>query len=101
MTNRERFAQDYGMPLEDVHTLVQMSRKSGDANTHACNGDVHPRYSGVTDDKNLHSTIWEQEVTYWDELIRLRVTPYGFTEVTHTGLGPTLKRGDLFVEIPY
>lgn len=29
------------------------------------------------------------------------VKPYGFTEVVFTGLGPTLKRGEIFVEVPY
>ena len=29
------------------------------------------------------------------------VKPYGFTGVEYTGLGPTLKRGEQYVEIPY
>jgi hypothetical protein len=100
MTNRERFAAEHGMPPDKVQSLVQLATKAGKANEHYSNGDPHPSYPDSSD-KNFNAQRWGAIVDDCTELIRQLVAPYGFTDVVYTGLGPTLKRGEQFVEVPY
>ena len=98
MTVQERFSTDYNMPGHLVADLVRLALTFGKCNEHACNGDSHPDVKG---DKNAASKRWKQDVNLYGDKIAQLVKPYGFTEVVATGLGPTLKRGEQFVEIPY
>jgi hypothetical protein len=100
MTAQERFAEDWKMPLAKVRQLVSFAKRAGDANTHYCNGDPHPSYPNASD-KNFNAQRWGAIVDDLTKQIADLVKPYGFTEIVYTGLGPTLKRGDRFVEIPY
>jgi hypothetical protein len=100
MTVQERFAADYGMPLELVQKLVRLANRAGLCNEHACNGSPHP-FSGDKADKNANAELWNDEVNRITRQIADLVRPYGFTAVEYTGLGPTLKRGEQFVEVPY
>lgn len=100
MTTQERFATEHGMPILTVHMLVERARRAGRANEGASNGDRH-RNSDDRNDKNANAREWERDLERETEEIRKMVAPYGFTEVVYTGLGPTLKRGEQYVEIPY
>lgn len=97
---RERFATDYGIPAASVAELVALSLRAGKANEHYSNGDPHPSYPNASD-KNFNAQRWGAIVDDLTEQIRKLVTPFGFTDVVYTGLGPTLKRGEQFVEVPY
>jgi hypothetical protein len=97
---RSRFAEDYGMPREAVDQLVGFAVRAGDANEHCVNGDPHPSYPNATD-KNFNSQRWGAIVNDLTKQIADLVRPYGFTGIEYTGLGPTLKRGDRFIEVPY
>ncbi len=100
MTVQERFAEDWSMPQDKVREMVALAKRAGDANTHSCNGDPHPSYPNASD-KNHNSQRWGAIVDDLTRQIAALVAPFGFTEVVYTGLGPTLKRGERFVEIPY
>ena len=100
MTVQERFAAEYGMPRKTVTQLVTLAKLAGKANEHFSNGDEFPGVSFFRD-KNENARRWEKEVDRITDLIADLVKPYGFTAVVYTGLGPTLKRGEQFVEVPY
>ena len=99
MTNKERFAEDYKMPLTQVKQLVSLAKQAGQANEHFCNGDAHP-FDPNSSDKNLNSRLWKNTVDRLTEEIAELVAPYGFTDIVFTGLYPTLKRGNEYVQIP-
>ncbi len=101
MTTQERFAEDWGMPLDRVGKLVRLARECGKLNEHYCNGDPHPANTHRPDDKNKNAELWDHAHDLASHDLLRFVETYGFTEVVHTGLGPTLKRGEQFVEIPY
>ena len=100
ITVQQRFANDWGMPIIEVGRLVKLAKLAGDANEHYSNGDPFPGISFFRD-KNENARRWEKEVDRITDLITDLVKPYGFTAVVYTGLGPTLKRGEQFVEVPY
>ncbi len=101
MTTQERFAEDWGMPVGRVEQLVGLARECAQLGEHVCNGARHPRNKLHPEDKNKNAQLWgnAQDVAT-AELLRLAES-YGFTDVIYAGLGPTLKRGEQFVEIPY
>jgi len=99
MTVQERFATDHNMPAHLVSDLVRLALTFGKCNEHACNGDDHQ--DAPKGDKNAAAKRWTREVQLYGDNIAQLVKPYGFDYVTATGLGPTLKRGEQFVEIPY
>ena len=96
---RARFARDYQMGEDSVDTLVWLARQAFDANERRVNGDPHPQNKDP-DDKNRNAAYWGREVDQFTKRIRNLTECFGFTDVVYTGLGPTLMRGDLFVEIP-
>jgi hypothetical protein len=105
---QERFSREYGMPLDQVEQLARLADQAKVCNEHACNGDTIMVPSGVpgerflrVTDKNAAAKLWEAKVDETTKLIAALVKPYGFTAVVYTGLGPTLKRGEQFVEVPY
>lgn len=100
MTTQERFAAEHSMPLSDVQRLVMFAKKAFAANEHACNGDPHPSYPQASD-KAFNSGRWHQIVDDCTASILTLVQGHGFTDVVYTGLGPTLKKGEQFVEVPY
>jgi hypothetical protein len=100
MTTQERFAADWGMPLSDVQKLVRLALYAGRCSEKACNGDPHP-LGRETDDKAKHAALWNVDGDTIDARILQLIAPYGFTGVEYTGLGPTLRRGGQFVEVPY
>lgn len=100
MTTQERFANDYGMTLETVRELVTLAKWAGRGNEGECNGDPHADSPDRTD-KAANARCWARDVERITGQIERLVTPYGFTAVVYTGLGPTLKRGEVYVEIPY
>jgi hypothetical protein len=97
---QKRFAEEYGIPEHQVAALVGLALRAGKCNERACNGDPHPRAKDRTD-KNECKDLWEADVATTTVNIADLVRPYGFTEVVYTGLGPTLKRGAQYVEVPY
>jgi hypothetical protein len=100
MTAKERFAEDWKMPLAEVGQLVKLARDAGKCNEAFSNGDWHSSNANPAD-KNRNAQLWGAEVDAHTVRILALVKPYGFTAVEYTGLGPTLKRGEQFVEIPY
>lgn len=100
MTAQKRFSEEWGMPESKVIRLVYLSIMYGDYNTKYSNGDRFPG-TRVPDDKSVSSHLWGSAVDACSAMILDLVQPYGFTAVVSTGLGPTLKRGDRFVDIPY
>jgi hypothetical protein len=100
MTAQERFAEDWKMPLQDVQRVRRLAKWAGKGNEHYCNGDPHEDATDQTD-KNECAKLWAAEVDAASEGILLIVRDYGFTAIEYTGLGPTLKRGEQFVEVPY
>lgn len=100
MTTQERFAEDWGMPLDSVDTLVWLAKQAGKANKHYCNGDPHPS-SKDKSDKSANAGLWGKDVDGFTKRIKNLTEVYGFTDVEYTGLGPTLKRNEQFVEVPY
>jgi hypothetical protein len=100
MTAQERFAEDWGMPLVGVQMMVETAMKCGRCNEAAVNGDRH-RNSDNRDDKNANTKEWLRDLERQTEELLKIVKPYGFTAIAYTGLGPTLRRGDRYVEIPY
>jgi hypothetical protein len=96
---QERFAEEYDMPARDVAKLVELAKEAFRCNELACNGDPHPL--GGRGNKASNSYQWGKDVDRLTERIAALVRPYGFTEVVYTGLGPTLKRGAQYVEVPY
>jgi hypothetical protein len=101
MTNQERFSQEHGVPMYDVQSIVDIANRIGDAETHACNGDPHPQNEERPQDKNLNSQFWSKEADSHREDLWDIVWKYGFTGIAHCGLGPTLKKKEQFVDIPY
>ena len=99
MTAQERFAADWNMPLEDVKRMVRLARSAGAANTHACNGDPFPGLLNAT--KARAAQEWGSQCDAITKHIAGIAGLYGFTDIVYTGLGPTLKRGSQFVEVPY
>jgi hypothetical protein len=97
---RKRFAEDHGMPIAEVEQLVALALKAGKCNEHACNGDGHPAFPNASD-KSFLAGQWKAIVRDCTHDIEKLTKPYGFTEVVYTGLGPTLKKGDQWVEVPY
>lgn len=102
MTTQERFAEDWKMPMVDVLKLVRLARYAGRCSEHACNGDApdEPTAHDKTD-KNGNDEYWHAAQRRYDSDILALIAPYGFTGIEYTGLGPTLKRGTQFVEVPY
>lgn len=100
MTAQERFAEDWHMPLPSVKLLAKLAARAGKSNEHYCNGDTH-EYSADQTDKNENALRWGIEVNRYTDHIVMLIKPYGFTAIEYTGLSPTLKRGEQFVEIPY
>lgn len=100
MTVRERFAREHGMTGDEVRRLVRLARMAGERNERFCNGDPHPN-SSDPEDKSENSAHWATSMNAVTDAIIELITPHGFTGVEYTGLGPTLKRGERFVEIPY
>lgn len=99
LTRKQRFAEEYRMPMQSVVKLVRLAKRAGDCNTFSCNGDPFP--GDPSGDKNKNCRLWSEEVDKVTVDIANLVRPFGFTSVVYTGLGPTLKRGDSYVEIPY
>lgn len=99
MTTVQRFAAEWGMTVKQVNRLVSLANRAMTANEHSCNGDPHPSYPNASD-KSFNSLRWEAIVGDLTAEIGKLVHAHGFTEVVFTGLRPTLKRGDMFVEIP-
>jgi hypothetical protein len=97
---RLQFAREHGMTTSEVSVLVQLARFAAEANEHACNGDPHPSYPNASD-KAFNAQRWGAIVDDRTRQIVELVKPYGFTAVEYTGIGPSLKRGDRWVEIPY
>ncbi len=100
-TTQERFAADWGMDVDRVHKLVRLARECGKLNEHFCNGDPHPANKLAPDDKNKNAELWGNAVDVATADLLSFVEAYGFTGIEYTGLGPTLKSGDRFVEVPY
>lgn len=98
---QKRFANDYSMTPATVARLVDRANYAGRCNERACNGDPFPVGNAQATDKNANMEAWRRELDTVANQIASLVAPYGFTEVVFTGLGPTLKRGEQFVEIPY
>ena len=98
--NQARFVEEYGMPLAEVKRLVSLAWRAGRRNEHFSNGDPH-HLSKDARDKNENAKHWADDVAAITQEISELVAKYGFTEVTFAGLGPTLKRGSQFVEVPY
>lgn len=86
--------------MADVLILVQTGSKAGRYNERYCNGDRHPR-SENPEDKAENARHWKADVARAANDILTVAQPYGFTGVEFTGLYPTLKRGNQYVEIPY
>lgn len=97
---QKRFAAEWQMPEDSVDTLVWLAKQAGKANEHYSNGDPHSKSTDPTD-KNENARLWSDEVDGFTKRIRNLTELYGFTDVVYTGLGPTLKRGEKFVEVPY
>ncbi len=100
MTVQERFADEFGMTRADVGKLVRLALQAGKAGEHFSNGDAFPGVEFFRS-KEENSHRWEKEIARITTLIEDLVKPFGFTAVEYTGLGPTLKRGERFVEVPY
>lgn len=100
MTTQKRFAEDWKMDVDRVHMIVSLAKECARANEHSVNGDPHPR-NPVKDDKNANSKLWLHDCDVLTASLERYISSYGFTGVVYTGLGPTLKRGDLYVEVPY
>lgn len=105
---QKRFAREHGMPSHEVARLVRLANQAHTCNEHASNGDPYYREKGPgvvgyihVADKNECARFWSAKLDETTEMIRRLVTPYGFTDVVYTGLGPTLKKGETFVEVPY
>lgn len=99
--SQKRFAEEYGMPYDTVEEIACLSRRREMAAEFVCNGEPHKVNQNNPSDKNRNSELWQIKVNAIDFEILQYAKPYGFTEVVCTGLGPTLKRGEQFVEIPY
>jgi len=95
---RYRFGYEYGIPRHVVRELIHMANNAAYANERSCNGDRHPGEPGA--DKNRNSELWGISCDVWTSGILRTMQPYGFTDVVFTGLRPTLKRNEQFVEIP-
>ena len=100
MTNQERFVADWHIDVDRVHKIVRLAKEIGKLNEHFCNGDPHPG-NPTPEDKNRNSELWGNAVDVAVAELAGFANAYGFTEVVFTGLGPTLKRGSQFVEVPY
>jgi hypothetical protein len=98
MTVQDRFALEWNMPLAEVQRLVRLARKAGDCNEHSCNGD---RFSANGLSKSDNAELWAAQCSATTAEIAKLIKPYGFTAIEYCGLGPTLKRGEQFVEVPY
>ena len=88
------------MPTDRVNTLVRLAKECGKLNELAVNGDPHPRVYDKTD-KIANAKRWEQDLNGATAELERFAQQYGFTSVVYTGIGPTLKKGETFVEIPY
>ncbi len=100
MTVRERFAEEWKMPLMDVQRLVYYAVKASKCSEKHCNGDAHAD-AHDKEDKNECAGFWRSQQQGFDNAIMALVSRYGFTGIEYCGLGPTLKRGEQFVEVPY
>jgi hypothetical protein len=105
MTTQERFASDYGMPLNAVRELVRLAEQAAECNEHAHNGDpitvtVDGKHVRV-ETQNWASAFWLEKLIEIDKRIRRLVKPYGFTNLAYPDFGPTLIRDKQYVEIPY
>lgn len=99
MTERERFAADYGIDVDRVGKMARYAAEAKYHNEKACNGDPHP-LNRNPEDKNRNSELWAHRVEIdANELLRL-AQQYGFDSVEFTGLRPCLKKAGRFVEIP-
>lgn len=100
MTTQERFATDWGIDIDRVLVIVRMAKECKRLNEKFSNGDPHPRNPDPAD-KNRNAELWGNAVDVAaNELLRY-VERFGFTGIEFAGLGPTLKRGEQFVEVPY
>lgn len=77
---QERFAREYGMPLECVEQLARLADQAKTCNEHACNGDSIMVPSGVpgerflrVNDKNEASRLWQRKVDETTEIGRAHV----------------------------
>jgi len=102
MTTQERFAEEYEMAMRRVQLIRGIANRCGQQNEKACNGDPHPALAvWANKDKNLCTKRWQADLDESTQQLLDTVKGHGFTGVEYTGLYPTLKRGDQFVEIPY
>ena len=97
---QKRFAADHGLPEIAVTRIVRIAKFAFEANEHACNGDPHPWQKNKAD-KNANADAWGVTLEGHTRDLLEVIRPYGFTDVVYTGLGPTLKKGEVFVEVPY
>lgn len=102
MTVQERFADDWQMPLGEVTRLVGLARHIGRCGEHICNGDRMDESSEPDSDKKSHNAHeWGKSQNVYESILLKLIGQYGFTGIEYCGLGPTLKRGTQFVEVPY
>lgn len=97
MTTKELFSREHDIPLPKVQKLVKLAKRYFDANEKYSNGDDHPHGKS----KSECSRLWGEEVDRITKEIYDLMEPHGFTDVVSTGLGPTLIKGQRYVEIPY
>lgn len=100
MTAYERFAREHDIPIDKVRKLVKLASQRGNAATYGCNGEPH-KLSKDQWDKNENARNWDKEVESFDAKIMELMKPFGFTAVVATGLGPTLMKGEKYIDIPY
>lgn len=90
------------MPIEDVQILVKWANYSARAGVHACNGDRHTFCPlPWPAEKETHANWWDSDQKNWDLAIKALVAQYGFTDVVHNSIVPTLMRGEQFIEVPF
>ena len=89
------------MNIDRVLVMVRRAKELGKMNEKFCNGDYHPANKLAPADKNKNAELWAHAIKVGTQELLRYVETYGFTDVIYTGLGPTLKRGERFVEIPY
>ncbi len=102
MTRQERFADEWDMPIAEVLLLVGLAKHAGRCGEHICNGDKEDGSAEPdTNKKHDNAQRWRKQQDEIDARIVALVAAYGFTAIEYCGLGPTLKRGEQFVEVPY
>ena len=92
MTPNERFAEDYGAPMNTVRSFRLLGRERANMLEHASNGDPH-RESADESNKGLNHDLWCMDANLLGNQMTDLAQGWGFDHLDFgVGLYPTLQK---------